>query len=255
MGLQLRELLTRYGDVFVVWFDGLDNQRKYDGYRVHQMIHELQPMTLINDRIGLRGDFVTPEQRLPKGIPRKNSKLENINPNDEGVLVAPPRPEEFQPWETSMTINDTWAYNKNDRKFKSTTDLVHALIDAASKGGNFLLNIGPMPDGTVQPEFQERLRGIGAWLKVNGEAIYGTTFGPLQDVPFGRTTAKGNTVYLHVYSLPANTLQVAGLGPVKSVRALNGGQILKFTQEEGRLSIQTAGVRPDEYATVFVVER
>ena len=255
MGLQLRELLTRYGDVFVIWFDGLDNQRKYDGYRVHQMIHELQPMTLINDRIGLRGDFVTPEQRLPKGIPRKNSKLENINPNDEGVLVAPPRPEEFQPWETSMTINDTWAYNKNDRKFKSTTDLVHALIDAASKGGNFLLNIGPMPDGTVQPEFQERLRGIGAWLKVNGEAIYGTTFGPLQDVPFGRTTAKGNTVYLHVYSLPANTLQVAGLGPVKSVRALNGGQVLKFMQEEGRLSIQTAGVRPDEYATVFVVER
>jgi alpha-L-fucosidase len=255
MGLQLRELLTRYGSVFLVWFDGLDHLRQYDGVRFHQMIHELQPMALVNDRIGPVGDFVTPEQRLPKGIPRKGAKMQNINPNDAGVFVEPPSPEDFQPWETSMTINDTWAYNKTDHNFKSTADLLHALIDAASKGGNFLLNVGPMPDGTIQPEFQERLREIGTWLKVNGEAIYGTTYGPLQNVPFGRTTAKGNTVFLHVYSLPADTLEVAGLGAIKTVRTLNSENPVQFTQKEGKLFIKTAGLQADKYATVFAVER
>ena len=101
-----------------------------------------------------------------------------------------------------MTINDTWAYNKNDTKFKSTTELVRMLIDVASKGGNFLLNVGPTPEGTIQPEFEERLLAIGEWLKVNGEAIYGTTYGPLQELASGRTTAKGKTVYLHVFDWP-----------------------------------------------------
>lgn len=82
-----------------------------------------------------------------------------------------------------MTINGTWAYNANDKRFKSSTDLVRTLIDVASKGGNFLLNVGPTPEGTIQPEFAERLRAIGAWLKVNGAAIYGTTYGPWQGPP------------------------------------------------------------------------
>ena len=228
MELQLRELLTRYGDVFVIWFDGLDDQQKYDGTRFHDLIHTLQPMTLINNRIGLTGDFVTPEQRLPNGIPRKGATVGNVDPNDTGVQTEAPNPKDFQPWETCMTINDTWAYNKNDRNFKSSTQLVRALIDAASKGGNFLLNVGPTPDGTIQPEFVERLTAIGEWLKVNGASIYGTTYGPLQTIPFGRMTAKGKTLYLHVFDMPTATLELAGLkSAVTSVRALDGSAALK----------------------------
>ena len=254
MELQLRELLTRYGDVFVVWFDGLGNQQKYGGTRFHSLIHSIQPMALINNRIGLTGDYVTPEQRLPNGIPRKNSEVGNTDPDDKGVAVAPPKPEEFQPWETCMTINGTWGYNKNDLRYKSATQLVRALVDAASKGGNFLLNVGPTPEGTIQPEFEERLLAIGAWLKVNGESIYGTTYGPVQSIPFGRMTAKGKTLYLHVFDMPKDAIALDGLtAKVKSVTALDGGRAVKFTVEGGKLRIPVEGIKADPHATVLAI--
>lgn len=253
MELQLRELLTRYGDVFVVWFDGLGNQQKYGGTRFHELIRGLQPGTLINNRIGLTGDFVTPEQRLPNGIPRKGSAVGNTDPNDKGVLTSAPKPEEYQMWETCMTINGTWGYNKNDLQYKSSTMLVRALIDAASKGGNFLLNIGPTPEGTVQPEFEERLLAIGAWLKVNGEAIYGSTYGPLQTIPYGRMTAKGKTLYLHVFEMPkGGQIELDGLASkVASVKAMDGRAALRFKQTGARLVIEAAGLKADPHATVL----
>jgi alpha-L-fucosidase len=153
-----------------------------------------------------------------------------------------------------MTINTTWAYNKNDRRFKSTTDLVRALVDAASKGGNFLLNVGPTPEGLIQPEFEERLRGIGAWLSVNGEAIYGTTYGPLQQLPFGRSTAKGRTVYLHVFDMPGAAIEVTGLR-ARSVTLLAGRKPVKFEQRGETLRIPTAGMAADPHATVLAVVR
>ena len=255
MELQLRELLTRYGDLFVVWFDGLGNQRKYAGERFHALIRGLQPRALINNRIGLAGDFVTPEQRLPKGIPVKGSVVGNVDPNDKGMSKDAPRPEDFQPWEACMTINRTWAHNRNDRQFKSATELIRSLIDAASKGGNFLLNVGPTPEGTIQPEFEERLRAIGAWLKVNGESIYGTTYGPLQDLAFARTTAKGKTVYLHVFDWPRDAVVVEGLrARVARVSLLAGGRPLRFQQRGGSVRIPAAGIGPDPHATVLKIE-
>lgn len=255
MEIQVRELLTSYGDVFAIWFDGLDRQEKYDGARFHDLIRHLQPRTLINNRIGLTGDFVTPEQRLPKGIPRKGSVVGNTNPNDQGVLTDAPKPEEFQPWETCMTINGTWGYNANDRRFKSTTDLVRALIDAASKGGNFLLNVGPTPEGTIQPEFEERLRGIGKWLDTHGESIYGTTYGPVQGLSWGRMTAKGKTLYLHVFDWQQGALEFSGLkAKVASVRTLRGGAPVKFTKSSATFRIETGGLGPDEHATVFALQ-
>jgi alpha-L-fucosidase len=248
-------LLTRYGDMFVIWFDGLGQQEKYAGDRYRQLIHEIQPMALINNRIGLTGDYVTPEQRLPKAIPVKGARVGATDPGDRGLSDTPPRPEDFQPWETCMTINETWGYNKNDTKYKSRTELIRALIDAASKGGNFLLNVGPAPDGTIQPEFEQRLRGMGEWLRVNGEAIYGATYGPLQNVRFGRTTAKGTTVYLHVYDWPGAAIEISGLNAtVKSIRALAGGAALRFEQAAGKLKIDMAGLTPDPDATVVAIE-
>ncbi len=254
MELQLTELLTRYGNLFVVWFDGLSNQQIYNGRRFHKLIREIQPDALINNRIGLTGDYVTPEQRLPKGIPTKGAAVGNTDPNDKGLATTAPTPDQFQPWETCMTINGTWAYNRNDTRYKSSTELVRALIDAASKGGNFLLNVGPTPEGTIQPEFQERLRAIGAWLKVNGDSIYGTTYGPVQDLKWGRTTAKGKTVYLHIFDPPAALELPLGKLKVARIRALSGGAPLHFTQQAGTLKIDPAGLPADPHAAVIAIE-
>jgi len=254
MEAQLRELLTKYGDVYLVWFDGLDRQEKYDGVRFHRLIRELQPAALVNNRIGLPGDYETPEQFVPKGIPTKRVRLIGLEQQNPQLAGEVPRPEDFRPWETCMTINETWAYNKNDRNFKSTTQLIRMLIDVASKGGNFLLNVGPTPEGTIQPEFEERLRGIGEWLKVNGEAIYGTTYGPLQDLPYGRTTAKGKTIYLHVFDWPQGRLQVPEIhGKVESVKLLAGGAAVKFTQAGSVLTIDLGQARRDPHATVLAI--
>ena len=155
-----------------------------------------------------------------------------------------------------MTINQTWAYNANDRAFKTTTELIRTLVEVASRGGNFLLNVGPTPEGTIQPEFEERLLAIGAWLKVNGEAIYGTTYGPLQQLAFARTTAKDGTIYLHVFDWPAQgPLAVPGVAAkVRAVRLLAGGRSLAFTQQAGTLTIRPEGVTPDPHATVLAID-
>jgi len=251
--MQVRELLTRYGDVAIVWFDGLGEQRKYDGYRIHKMIRELQPQALINDRIGLPGDYATPEQRTPKGIPTRGAVVGHTDGSkDAGVVTAAPKPADFQPWETCMTINGTWAYNANDKRFKSSTDLVRTLIDVASKGGNFLLNVGPTPEGTIQPEFTERLRAIGAWLRINGAAIYGTTYGPWQGLSFGRSTIKGKTAYLHIYDWPKGALELPTAGEkIASARLLATGQTIPFQQKAGSLTLNVSGLPASDHATVI----
>jgi alpha-L-fucosidase len=257
MELQLTELLTRYNDVALIWFDGLGQQGKYNGRRFHDLIHRLQPATLINDRIGLPGDFGTPEQFAPKGIPTKKPR----GTNDGGTMTDwtkkgnLPKPEEFRLWETCMTINETWAYNKNDRKFKSSRDLIRTLVDVASKGGNFLLNVGPTPDGTIQPEFQERLMAIGKWLKVNGDAIYGTTYGPLQELTFGRSTQKGNTVYIHVFDWPKGSLEINDFsGQAAAASLLAGHRPLKFTQNGRNLKIEVPTQAPDPDVSVVALK-
>jgi alpha-L-fucosidase len=255
MELQLRELLTRYGDVALIWFDGLYNQQKYDGTRMQRVIRDLQARTLINNRVGIPGDFETPEQFLPESIPVKGKQLD-FNHRETGTKPGEvPPPEDFRLWETCMTINQTWAYNKNDRDFKSSKDLVRTLIEVASRGGNFLLNVGPQPDGTIQPEFQERLLAIGKWLAVNGEGIYGTTYGPLQTLSFGRTTAKGRTVYLHVFDWQKEQLTIPGIpGNVDSVSLLAGNRPVSFHQNGNTLILNTSGIEPDAYATVLRIK-
>ena len=144
--------------------------------------------------MGVPGDFATPEQFIPDRIPTKSAanKLQGITKTPEPAPPSVPEPDDFQLWETCMTINDTWAYNKNDTQYKSAKELIQDLANVASKGGNLLLDVGPTPEGTIQPEFVERLEAMGKWMKVYGDSIYGTTYGPLQNLSFGKTTAKGN---------------------------------------------------------------
>jgi alpha-L-fucosidase len=244
MQLQVTELLTRYGEVAIVWWDGLDG-KAYDPTRFDRLIRELQPKTLTNNRVGSPGDYITPEQFVPKTVPSKK-------PLAPGAI---PAPEDFQLWETCMTINGTWGYNKNDTKYKSTTHLIRTLIEVAGKGGNFLLNVGPTPEGAIQPEFAERLLAMGEWMKVNGESIYGTTYGPLQNLGFARTTAKGKTIYLHVFDWPKGEIELPGLAAkVVDARLLQGSVKLGFRQSGGKLSIQIPATAPDEHASVIALK-
>jgi alpha-L-fucosidase len=247
MQLQLTELLTRYGPVVLIWFDGLNHQEKYGGVRFINLIRQLQPATLVNDRIGVPGDYVTPEQFIPTGIPTKDVHFNAVDTSVQQKLKSTiPRPEDFQLWETCMTINNQWAYNVHDREFKSSQFLIRALVEVASRGGNFLLNVGPQPDGVIQPEFQERLHAIGDWMSVNGDSIYGTTYGPVQGMASLRTTAKGKKVYLHVFDWPSAALEITGLdAKVIAAHLLATGQSLTFRQDSGKLQIDVGNHAPD----------
>jgi alpha-L-fucosidase len=255
MQLQLTELLTKYGPAALIWFDGLNNQEKYGGVRFLDLIHKLQPATLVNDRIGVPGDYQTPEQFIPNAIPTKDVVITGIDPNVQKKLKPTvPKPEDFQLWETCMTINNTWAYNMHDHNYKSSQFLIRSLVEVASRGGNFLLNVGPQPDGTIQPEFQERLRAIGDWLAINSDSIYGTTYGPVQGISGIRTTAKSNKVFIHVFDWPGSSLEVNGIEPkVISAYLVGTGQPVKFTQTEGKLQIDLPPQAPDPNVSVVAL--
>jgi alpha-L-fucosidase len=252
MEAQLRELLTNYGPIAMIWFDGLDHEEKYQGRRFIDLIHSLQPAALVNNRLGVDGDFVTPEQQIPDKIPAKTSTTPGATPAPASV----PSPEDFQLWETCMTINDTWAYNKHDQHFKSVRVLIQDLANVASKGGNFLLDVGPTPEGTIQPEFVERLQAMGAWMKVNGDSIYGTTYGPWQNLPFGKTTAKGKTIYLHVFDWPAKPELAAPALPVRVARItlLANGRKVRFKQTKDGLTITVPASAPDPNDSVLRID-
>ena len=255
MQLQLTELLTRYGPVALIWFDGLHHQEKYGGVRFINLIHELQSATLVNDRIGVPGDYQTPEQFIPSGIPTKGVHFNAVDTSiQEKLQSVVPKPEDFQLWETCMTINNTWAYNLHDREFKSSQFLIRALVEVASRGGNFLLNVGPQPDGTIQPEFQERLHAIGDWLRTNGDSIYGTTYGPVQGMTAARTTAKENKIFVHVFDWPGTHLDISGLNPKVLAAHLHAtGQPLRLRQTEGKLQIDLPAQAPDPNVSVIAL--
>jgi alpha-L-fucosidase len=223
---QLKELLTNYGPIGILWFDG-EWEKAWTherGIDLYNYVRSLQPDIIVNNRVGKAragmsgmdqgakrvGDYGTPEQEIP--------------PTGFGPGVY---------WESCMTMNDTWGYKKNDHHWKSARQLIHNLIDCASKGGNYLLNVGPTGEGLIPEASVERLAEIGRWMKVNSQAIYGTSASPFKKLPFdGRCTAKGNKLYLFVFAWPTEGLKLSGLNnKVLSARALDGGAPLELHVE------------------------
>jgi len=284
----LRKLLTGYGAVSALWFDGFSSHEKFDPPRFHRLIQELSPSTLINDRLGGGYDFVTPEQFIPRrGIPIKHkpSRLSDRHvrlylsllrtPGVNTLLMklarryaqgnlqlvnlptaSYPRPEEFQPWETCMTMNRTWAHNPRDQAYKPAAQLIYNLVQVASRGGNYLLDVGPSPRGTFPPEAVERLHQIGQWMAINGESIHGTTYGPLQHLLFGRTTANDNIVYLHIWDWPSSGRISLGAMPgrVAEVSLLaRREEPLSFKQAGNRFTIQVPEQPPDPLISVLAI--
>lgn len=291
MESHIRKLLTGYGPVRILWFDGLANHGKYQPERFHRLIHELSPQTLINDRLGAGFDFITPEQFIPRvGIPARTGKPPSgVDPGGDGFFrlvcslfhvpgvqgwlqrqlqkygegeleLTPvhqeryPSPERFQPWETCMTMGRTWAYNPDETAWKAPRELVQNLVRVVSRGGNYLLNVGPAPSGEFPPEAVERLQQIGRWTLKYGDAIYGATYTPLQGQSWGEATRNGDCLYLHVVNWPADgALTVESMPDQARAVSLFEGGALPFRQEGGRLQIAIPAAPPDPDVSVLTV--
>jgi alpha-L-fucosidase len=233
---QIKELLENYGDFpAVLWFDTPTREMTPDlAAQIVQVLNQ-HPNLIWNNRLGggYQGDTETPEQRIPPGgFPGKD-------------------------WETCMTINDTWGYKSADKNWKSTATLLDNLIDIASKGGNYLLNIGPDAQGLIpQPEV-DRLKAVGKWLEVNGEAIYGTHAGPFPETPrWGRITQKGNRLYLHVFDWPQDGQLVL---PVKNTVTkafllASPDRPLQTIAGDTDVAIKLPAAAPDPIASVIAVD-
>jgi len=242
MDAQLTELLTGYGPVAGIWFDGWWDRKDADWRldRTYALIHKLQPAALIGSnhhRAPFPGeDF----QMFERDLPGQNT----TGFSGDSVIGQ-------LPLETCETIDGAWGWNIADRKWKSTHDLVRYLARAAGMNANFLLNVGPQPSGKLQPEQVERLKAMGAWLKVNGEAIYGTRGGPISPRSWGVTTRKDKTVYVHVFDWADPRLLIPSVGAVKGARALKGGAV-KVEETPGGLVIELPP--RDPYDTVIALE-
>lgn len=252
MKTQLQELLDSC-DPDVLWFDGEwpDWWTEEDGRDLYAFLRGLKPSLIINNRVGKGrqgmeglnkgdreyvGDFGTPEQQIPAtGVP--------------GV-----------DWESCMTMNDTWGFHRHDHNWKSTETLVRNLVDSASKGGNYLLNVGPTAEGEIPPESVERLAAIGRWMARNSESIYATSASPFAALPWGRCTMKqrdgGATLYLHVFDWPQEgKLLLPGLqNEVRSARLLATGDVLHVGNQDGAVAIELPAAAVEPVDTVVVLE-
>lgn len=229
----IREIMSNYGKIDVLWYDvawPLD-AAGWQSVKMNEMVFGLQPDIIVNNRNLLPGDFSTPEQEITAAA-------------------------EGRAWESCMTMNDSWGYQRADDDWKSPKTIVSNLVECAQGGGNYLLNIGPTGDGSVPSESLATLEAVGRWMDDNGPTIYESERCKVSTSEMAGFTRKGNTLYVHVHFWPGNTVAVGGLRTkVLSARMFVSKQPVEFKQEEFR--VQFTGLPdhpPDPLATVIEVE-
>jgi alpha-L-fucosidase len=226
---QLHEICSNYGKIDIIWFDGLGGTAKdWDSESMFKMIRQLQPHVIINNRAGLPADHDTPEQRI-------------------GTFRT------HRPWETCMTICRQWAWKPNDQ-MKSLKQCIDTLIRVVGGDGNLLFNVGPMPDGRIEPRQVERLREMGAWLKKYGQSIYATRGGPFRTGLWGASTHKDNTIYVHILSWPGEKLLLPPIPKriIASSVLTDGTTIVRQTDKAIEISVPEAYRR--EIDTIIKLE-
>jgi len=230
---QLKELVTNY-DPGLVWFDfgAAPAWSTEEGRDICAYLHTLKPDIIIKELPERGGDYDVYENRIPEDALKKGGD-----------------------WETCMTMNQHWAYNKNDQNWKSTEHLVRGLVDCASKGGNLLLNVGPTAEGLFPAPAIERWEAIGKWIKANGESIYGATASPFGELPWGRATQKEGKLYLHVFDWPKDGKLFVPLAnkPAKVALLTAPDQVLPSSSNDKGLTITLPVEAPDKSASVIVI--
>ena len=240
---QLREIVTKYGPLHSMWFDGEWEEpwTAERGWQLLRFCRALDPKMLVNNRVGggrhgmegttktgfAQGDYDTPEQQV-------------------GTMNTE------RPWETCMTICRQWAWKPND-ELKTFDECIRILVQTAGGDGNLLLNVGPMPDGRIEPRQVDLLRDIGAWLYVNGESIYGTRGGPFRPAKWGVSTHKGSKVYVHVLEWDGEQVQLDGLTETIATASLMDGTAVAFEQNPEEIVLTLEGNHHDDTDTIVVL--
>ncbi len=253
---QLTELLTNYGEIDGIWFDGYWDQTAPEGSadrsskidwklgEIYALIHKLQPQCMIGNNHHLTPFPGEDFQMFERDLPGENTSGLSFQKASERL-----------PLETCETLSNSWGYNLSDTSYKSVKTLVHMLAKASGLGANLLLNIGPMPNGQIQPEFQERLAGVGEWLNTYGESIYGTKAGFIKPQDWGCITQKGNKIYVHSFNSENAEINIPDFPYKKIAKAylLKGGTVVNYTYQKGTINIKTSfnNTEPDN---VIVLE-
>ena len=237
---QLTELLTNYGEIAGIWFDGQWDQHEWDGKRfgklkadfkldeVYKLIHKLQPKALIGSNHHLSPNPGEDFQMFEKDLPGKGTKDFATSAEDIGDL----------PLEVCETINGSWGFNLKDRKHKSEKQLIQYLVKAAGYGSNLLLNVGPMPNGKIQEEHIESLKKIGSWVKQNGQTIYKTKRGPIHPTDEIASTQNGNIIYIHLLDEKKKEYFIEGFNPkIKKISYLKSNKKVSHKKSNSGLTL------------------
>lgn len=238
---QVRELLTNYGPIGGVWFDGWWDKPEKPGQdiwrldRKYRLIHQLQPNTLIANNHHVEPFPGEDYQAFERDLPGENTM--GFNTKAIGRL----------PLEMAQTVNSSWGFSLVDTNFKSDERIVRDLVGAAGRNANFVLNTGPMPNGKIQPESLATFAAMGKWLKQNGRSIYKTRGGPIGPQPWGVTTQRGKTVYVHILDWTQDALTLPLDQAVAGARLLSSGQPIGVTQANGKVTLTGAAKQPGEW--------
>ena len=236
MNRQLTELLNNYGKVRAIWFDGWwdhdEDEVPFDWHLTEQyrLVHKLQPRCLVannHHQTPFPGEDI---QIFERDLPGENEY--GLSGQEVSKL----------PLETCQTMNGMWGYKVADQNYKSTDELIRYLVSTAGKGANLLLNVGPQPNGEIPFAAQERLRAMGKWLKANGETIYGTQAGDVQEQEWGCTTRKGDKLYVHIFELEGQELSLPLQCNVLSAKVFGKSKSVPFRVEEGQVVLTVGNV-------------